>query len=45
MAPAAIPQPLRSAELKTLPTPTLQQVYEYDLVTQPGASYLVKGEK
>jgi hypothetical protein len=24
---------------------TLQQVYEYDLVTQPGASYLVKGEK
>ena len=38
-APAAIPEPLRSAELKDFQTKPLQKVYEYDIETQPGQFY------
>ena len=38
-APAAIPEPLRSAELKDFQTKPLQKVYEYDIETQPGQIY------
>ncbi len=44
MAPAAIKQPLRSAELKSLSSPAIKKVYEYDLDTQPGGVYQVKSE-
>ncbi len=41
-APANIKTPLKSEELKDFQTIPLQKVYEYDIVTQPGKTYLVK---
>ena len=38
-APAAIRQPLQSAELKDFQPLTLRKVYEYDIETQPGQTY------
>lgn len=42
LAPANIKTPLKSEELKDFQTIPLQKVYEYDIVTQPGKTYLVK---
>jgi len=42
LAPASIKEPLKSKELKDFKTLSLQKVYEYDIVTQPGKTYKVK---
>lgn len=42
LAPANIKEPLKSNELKNFKTISLQKVYEYDIVTQPGKTYKVK---
>lgn len=42
LAPASIKEPLKSKELKDFKTISLQKVYEYDIVTQPGKTYKVK---
>lgn len=41
LAPADIRQPMRSAELTNFELLPLRQVYEYDIVTRPGATYTV----
>ena len=38
---AAVRQPLRSPELKDFPLLPLRQVYEYDLKTEAGATYVI----
>lgn len=42
LAPASIKEPLKSKDLKDFKTISLQKVYEYDIVTQPGKTYKVK---
>jgi len=42
LAPASIKEPLKSKELKDFKTISLQKVYEYDIMTQPGKTYKVK---
>ena len=42
LAPACIKEPLKSKELKDFKTLSLQKVYEYDIMTQPGKTYKVK---
>ena len=42
LAPASIKEPLKSKELKDFKTLSLQKVYEYDIMTQPGKTYKVK---
>jgi alpha-L-fucosidase 2 len=39
LAPAAIRQPLRSAELKAFEQLPVRQVYEYDVETTPNGTY------
>jgi len=43
MMPADVTNPLLSDSLKSLPQLQLTPVYEYDLATEPGKSYEVKG--
>jgi alpha-L-fucosidase 2 len=44
MAPAAIREPLKSAELKDFNLLPLQQVYEYDLSLDAGETVELKAE-
>ena len=43
-APAAIREPLHSAELKDFQQLPLRQVYEYDIETQAGQTYRIAAE-
>ena len=42
LAPAEIKEPLKSEELKDFKLLPIRKVYEYDLETQPGKTYLLK---
>ncbi len=43
LEPAHVKQPLLSAELKDVPSPTLPKVYEYDIATRAGQVIEVTG--
>ena len=42
LAPAVINEPLKSAELKDFKTLPIRKVYEYDIMTSPGKTYVIE---
>ena len=42
LAPAVINEPLKSAELKDFKTLPVRKVYEYDIMTSPGKTYVIE---
>jgi len=44
LKPASVKEPLQSEELKDFSPLSVRQVYEYDIVTKPGETYVVKAQ-